>query len=92
MLEDSDYRELYRVEDVSPGGSARFGISGKITRVRVDISESFDRFGRRGTIAHAVLAPAGRRPRSRVDDALTGALLSLAGDGPAAAGGARGSS
>jgi hypothetical protein len=53
VLDTSDYRELYLIRDVSPGGAARFGMSGKITRARVDMLESLEEFGRRDTVVHA---------------------------------------
>lgn len=64
VLEGSDMVELYGVEDVAPSGGARFGLSGKITRVRVDWTESLERFGRRSTVVHCEPRPlpGGRRP------------------------------
>ncbi|MEQ4208810.1 hypothetical protein [Actinopolymorpha sp. B9G3] len=65
VLERSDYRELYRVEQVVADGTARYGISGRITRVRVDLTENLTTFGRRETLVHCQsrLLPATRAPR-----------------------------
>jgi hypothetical protein len=52
-LEAPDYRELYWVEDAAPDGDKRFGVSGRLTRVRVDMTESLDRFHRRKTTVHS---------------------------------------
>jgi predicted phage baseplate assembly protein len=52
VLERADDNELYRVEATAPGGAARFALSGKITRVRVDVTTGLSQFGRRETIAH----------------------------------------
>jgi hypothetical protein len=76
VLEDSDYRELYLIRDVSPGGAARFGMSGKITRARVDMTESLTGFGRRGTVAYAASRPLPGAHRPNTDD-VTGATFVL---------------
>lgn len=52
VLERHDYRELYRVEDAAPDGATRFAVSGRLTRVRVDMTESLERFHRRKTTVH----------------------------------------
>jgi hypothetical protein len=64
VLERAANVELYGVEDVAPSGGARFGLSGKITRVRVDMTESLSGFGRRTTVVHCEprLLPGGLRP------------------------------
>lgn len=64
VLERDKYVELYGVEDVAPGGATRFGVSGKLTRVRVDWTESLDTFGRRDTVVHCEprALPGGLRP------------------------------
>lgn len=76
VLEDADYRELYLVQDVAPGGAARFAISGKLTRVRLDMIESLDQFDRRNTVVHAVSRPLGGEFEPR-DDEITGATFEL---------------
>ncbi|MDQ4007177.1 MAG: hypothetical protein M3211_03660 [Actinomycetota bacterium] len=64
VLERAGNVELYGVEDADPSGAARFGVSGKLTRVRVDVTENLDGFGRRGTRVHCEprVLPAGLRP------------------------------
>jgi predicted phage baseplate assembly protein len=57
VLERKDHRELYAVEDVSPDGATRFGITGKLTRVRVDWTEELEGFGRRETVVHSEPRP-----------------------------------
>ena len=52
VLERAEDNELYRVEATAPGGAARFALSGRITRVRVDSTKGLSQFGRRETIAH----------------------------------------
>ncbi len=54
VLEQPGVTEAYQVLDATPDGSKRFGLSGKVTRLRLDISENLSRFGRRETIANAV--------------------------------------
>jgi predicted phage baseplate assembly protein len=64
VLERLGSVELYGVEDVAPSGAARFGVSGKMLRVRVDYTENLADFGRRETVVHCEprLLPGGRRP------------------------------
>ena len=64
VLERVGAVELYGVEDVTPSGAARFGVSGKMLRVRVDSTENLAGFGRRDTVVHCEprLLPGGRRP------------------------------
>jgi hypothetical protein len=57
VLERRDYRELYWVEDAAPDGDARFGVSGRLTRVRVDMTENLERFHRRETTVHSEPRP-----------------------------------
>jgi predicted phage baseplate assembly protein len=66
VLERVGSVELYGVEDVAPSGAARFGVSGKMLRVRVDYTENLADFGRRDTVVHCEprLLPGGRRPVS----------------------------
>ncbi len=64
VLERAENVELYGIEDVAPSGGARFGLSGKITRVRVDMAEGLSTFGRRTTVVHCEprSLPGGLRP------------------------------
>ncbi len=64
VLEHVGDVELYGVEDVAPSGAARFGVSGKMLRVRVDYTENLGDFGRRDTVVHCEprSLPGGRRP------------------------------
>ena len=73
VLEQPGVTEAYQVLDVTPDGAKRFGLSGKVTRLRLDISENLSRFGRRETIVNAVSErlPAALMP-----------LLDLVGDVP----------
>jgi predicted phage baseplate assembly protein len=81
VLEGSEDHELYRVEDTAPGGAARFGLSGRITRVRVDVTTSLTSFHRRETIAHCEsrLLDTAEQP---VTDPLGGRTLELATTDP----------
>lgn len=54
VLEQPGVTEAYQVLDVTPDGAKRFGLSGKVTRLRLDIGENLSRFGRRETIVNAV--------------------------------------
>ncbi len=64
VLERVGSVEVYGVEDVAPSGAARFGVSGKMLRVRVDYTENLAGFGRRDTVVHCEPRPlpGGRRP------------------------------
>lgn len=64
VLERSDYTELYGVERTAPAGATRFGASGKVTQVRVDMTENLDTFGRRRSVVHCEPRdlPGGLRP------------------------------
>ena len=81
VLERSTGHELYRVEDAAPGGAARFGLSGKITRVRVDVTTGLTDFPRRETIAHCEsrLLDTAEQP---VTEPLGGRTLELAATDP----------
>jgi predicted phage baseplate assembly protein len=57
VLERRERRELYWVEDVAPDGDARFGVSGRLTRVRVDTTENLECFHRRETTVHSEPRP-----------------------------------
>lgn len=54
VLEQPGVTEAYQVLDATPDGDKRFGLSGKVTRLRLDIGENLSRFGRRQTIVNAV--------------------------------------
>ncbi|MGB9373821.1 MAG: hypothetical protein WCA82_06655 [Jiangellales bacterium] len=64
VLERDGSVELYGVEDVAPAGAARFAVSGKMLRVRLDATENLSTFGRRDTVVHCEPRhlPGGRRP------------------------------
>ncbi|MGC0252713.1 putative baseplate assembly protein [Pseudactinotalea sp. Z1748] len=64
VLERSDYTELYGVERAAPAGTTRFGTSGKVTQVRVDMRENLETFGRRRSVVHCEPRdlPGGLRP------------------------------
>ena len=76
VLERPDYTELYRAERVVPDGDARFGVAGRITRVRVDIEENLSTFTRRRTVVHCAPEPlpASLRP---TDTPVTGGSVRL---------------
>ncbi|HET8951878.1 MAG TPA: hypothetical protein VFN44_15260, partial [Solirubrobacteraceae bacterium] len=57
VLERKDHRELYAVEDVSADGTTRWGVTGKLTLVRVDWTEELEGFGRRKTVVHSEPRP-----------------------------------
>lgn len=54
VMEQPGLTEAYQVLDVTPDGDKRFGLSGKVTRLRLDISENLSGFNRRRTIVNAV--------------------------------------
>ncbi|MGW5365696.1 baseplate J/gp47 family protein [Actinopolymorpha pittospori] len=53
VLEGPGRIEAYQVLDATPGGDKRYGISGKVTTLRLDIGEKLGDFNRRQTIVHA---------------------------------------
>ena len=73
--------ELYRAVDVQPDGASRYGVSGRITRVTVDITEGLAGFDRRSALVHCqpVELDASRRPRVAP---ITGAGVELAATDP----------
>jgi predicted phage baseplate assembly protein len=81
VLERSEDHELYRVEDTAPGGAARFGVSGRITRVQVDVTTSLTTFHRRETIGHCEsrLLDTADQP---ITDPLGGRILELVATDP----------
>jgi predicted phage baseplate assembly protein len=64
VVDQPGVTETYRVEAAAPDGAAKFALSGRITRVRVDITERLHRFGRRRAVVHcgSTPLPAGREP------------------------------
>ena len=54
VLEQPGLTEAYQALDVTPDGDKRFGLSGKVTRLRLDIGENLSGFSRRRTIVNAV--------------------------------------
>ncbi len=86
VLERAGMTELYGIEDVAPTGGTRFGLSGKLQRVRVDFTENLATFGRRETVVHCEprRLPGGRRPvtSSVPSDALRLTLRVRATDPP----------
>lgn len=81
VLRGPSYTELYAVRDADPGGAARYAVSGKLTRVRLDTAESLDRFSRRSAVAHCASAPLPAQVRPR-DDAVEGLSLELVATEP----------
>ena len=77
VLDQPGLTEAYRVEDARPDGASRFGLSGRITRLRVDVAANLAGFGRRQAMVHcsSVELPALLEP---VQDPVTpGAILRL---------------
>ncbi|GAB3170338.1 putative baseplate assembly protein [Myceligenerans halotolerans] len=64
-MEQPGRTEAYRVTEVMPDGATKFALSGKLTRVTLDISEGVDVFRRDSALVHAVSTelPAAWRPR-----------------------------
>ncbi|WP_138430258.1 MULTISPECIES: hypothetical protein [Streptomyces] len=54
LLESHSSRDLYRVMGVEPGGEARYALSGRLTRVRLDRKTRLDKYDRRRTLVHCV--------------------------------------
>ncbi|MEO3807256.1 hypothetical protein [Nonomuraea sp. B1E8] len=81
LLERPGYRELYAVEAAWPGGGSRFGVSGRTTLVRTDITENLATFGRRDTLVRCESRPlpAGERP---LMEPVGGRRLTLAATDP----------
>ncbi|MDO8144905.1 MULTISPECIES: baseplate J/gp47 family protein [unclassified Isoptericola] len=67
VLEQPGLTEAYRVEDATPDGDKRFGLSGRITRLRLDIDENLAGFDRRQTVVHAVSRPLSAAVMPRFD-------------------------
>ncbi|MGW4156119.1 baseplate J/gp47 family protein [Micromonospora chersina] len=81
LLERPDYRELYAVEAADPAGGSRFGVSGRTTRLRVDITENLDTFGRRDTLVRGESRPLPAAERPLVEP-VGGRRLTLAATDP----------
>lgn len=81
VLESPDHIELCRATDIRADGAARYAVSGRITRVTVDLLENPATFDRRNTLAHCVSRrlPAGAAP---LTDPVEGAVLRLAATDP----------
>ena len=54
VLEQPGHTEAYRVESVTPDGATKYALSGKLTRVTLDIAEHLDDFDRNQALVHAV--------------------------------------
>ncbi|MGV8965786.1 MAG: hypothetical protein ACOH2F_05860 [Cellulomonas sp.] len=52
VLDQPGLTEAYRVEDARPDGASRYGLSGRLTRVRVDVAANLAGFGRRQAMVH----------------------------------------
>ncbi|MCR6492625.1 baseplate J/gp47 family protein [Cellulomonas sp. P24] len=52
VLDQPGLTEAYRVEDARPDGASKFGLSGRLTRVRVDVAANLDGFDRRQAMVH----------------------------------------
>ncbi|MEO3891421.1 hypothetical protein [Nonomuraea sp. B5E05] len=81
LLERPGYRELYAVEAAGPAGGSRFGISGRTTLVRTDITENLATFGRRETLVRCESRPLPADERPLVAP-IAGRLLTLAATDP----------
>ncbi|MFE6970161.1 baseplate J/gp47 family protein [Isoptericola sp. NPDC057653] len=87
VLEQLGAVEAYQVTDVTPDGAKRYGLSGRLTRLRLDVPHGLDRFDRRRAAVHAVSEDlhADLRPRAGlVGDAPGGTptVLDVAGTTP----------
>lgn len=65
VLEQPGHTEAFRVESVNPDGATKYALSGKLTRVTLDISEHLEDFDRNHALVHAVSheLPAAWMPR-----------------------------
>ncbi len=65
VLEQPGHTEAYRVESVTPDGATKYALSGKLTRLTLDIAEHLDDFDRNQALVHAVSRelPAAWMPR-----------------------------
>lgn len=64
VLEQPGRTEVFQVTKVEPDGATKFGLSGRLTRVTVDISEHLADFRRNTALVHSatVPLPAGEMP------------------------------
>lgn len=81
VLEIPGQQELLRVVSATSSGDARYGISGPLTRVKVDRTDHLTAFDRRKTVVHCLPTPldASRMPRT---EPVTGHVLELAATDP----------
>ncbi|WP_404390542.1 hypothetical protein [Humibacillus xanthopallidus] len=65
VLEQPGHTEAFQVESVTPDGATKYALSGKLTRVTLDIAEHLDDFDRNQALVHAVSheLPAAWMPR-----------------------------
>ncbi|MGW5241050.1 hypothetical protein ACWEOW_19125 [Monashia sp. NPDC004114] len=65
VLEQPGHTEAFQVGSVNPDGATKYALSGKLTRVTLDISEHLDDFDRNHALVHAVSRelPAAWMPR-----------------------------
>jgi predicted phage baseplate assembly protein len=65
VLEQPQHTEAFRVLSATPDGATKYALSGKLTRVTLDISEHLEDFDRNHAIVHAVSQelPAAWMPR-----------------------------
>ncbi len=54
VLEQPGHTEAYQVESVTPDGATKYALSGKLTRLTLDIAEHLDDFDRNQALVHAV--------------------------------------
>ena len=54
VIDQPGLTEAYRVEDARPDGATRYGLSGKITRLRLDVAARLSDVDRRQALVHAV--------------------------------------
>jgi predicted phage baseplate assembly protein len=57
VLDQPGTTEAYRVEAARPDGTSRYAVNGRITRVRVDITNNLERFDRRRAVVHCGSRP-----------------------------------
>ncbi|MGE2722343.1 hypothetical protein [Mycolicibacterium celeriflavum] len=76
VLQSPERTELYRATRVTPGGISRFGLAGRVTNVRLDVSTNLAGFQRRSTVVHCQsrVLPAAQAP---LHDSVTGRVLVL---------------
>lgn len=75
LLESHSSRDLYRVMGVEPGGEARYALSGRLTRVRLDRKTRLDKYNRRRTLVHCASRPLPARVAPPTDPVQTAELL-----------------